>query len=179
MRKLLFPMLLTALILCGCSTSPSVSSSSSASAPEASAVSSQSSQDATKLTDDQKQEIASYLQSDEKVALDSALDEAMDNITDLVESGDASEIDRRFVVVSKAVSDAESVDVPVICENLNYNIIQAGRATSIALSCYSDAISGSTIDSSKIEEGSEYSKQATDFITAYSDELKRLTEMAK
>ena len=172
MRKLLVLALcfVMSVIVFGCTSSTSASSS---------ITSSQTAQSSAKLSDDQKQDIAKYLQLDEIVALDNALTDASKNLIDYVKAGNSEEIDRRFIALSNALSDAEKVDVPAICKTLHYNKMQSARALIIALGEFSEALTNPSERTQKIDEATSYVDQSTEFIEAYEAEIKRLTELAK
>lgn len=163
------------MMMAGCASGSASSADKDSSAESGSAASLSSSS----LTDEQKNELLDYLQSSQKTELDSAIEEANDGLTDLIQNKDASEIDHRSLVISEAVKNAEGMDVPAICETLHYNKVQCGRAMFIALADYSAAMAGGSDSKAKLDEAGEYLNKATEFTKAYDEEIQRLTEMAK
>lgn len=160
-----------AIMLCGCSNSAQPTQQQTT---ESSAIA----QSDAKLTDEEKTQIANYMQSEEFTALRAAMDDHVNRFLDAAEARDVDTIDEIFLNLSSAVSNLESLEVPPICEKLDYNYKQAARCYIVAVGDFSAYLHGSATEE-QLDEANEYIEKGNQFLNDMTAEMDRLTSLAK
>lgn len=158
-----------ALFAFGCSPSEA---SQSAPAPSSSLPS---------MTDEEKYQVADYIQSSEIKGAFETSESFSSDISKLLENNDAAELDRRFTRLAQLSVDLDSMEVPAVCETLHYNVRQMIRSEALAISSFSSAAKATSMSekAEKAKEGNGYLDLCKEFINGYAEEVGRLTELAK
>ena len=136
------------------------------------------SQDDGKLTDDEKNQISAYLQSDEFANMSNAINDFSDRFIDAAEAKDVDTIDEIFMELSNAINDMDNLEVPSICKEADYNFRQAARCYAVTAGDFSSYLHGD-YDDSKLDEANEYLEMGNQFINDMTEEMNRLSDLAQ
>ena len=130
------------------------------------------------LDDVQVIEIQAFIETKQMIALDDAISKSIDDLPNVVASGNTEEIDSRFINLAVALQDVEDMKVPESCSVLHEKKTQTARCVIVALGKYSDvAEKGFANGAEEADEGANYLKLANQYQEEYNDELNRLVEL--